>query len=81
MANQPTINNGIETIVDQKIAEIPIPMKVTITKVYDDNKHVDVKTSNEDTLEYLLAIGNNLAANHTGILLVVDNNEMIIITR
>lgn len=72
---------GIENLVDAKINQIPKPMKITIAKVYDDQNHVDAKTLNEEIIEYIPTISNNLAVNHKGILLFLENDEMIIITK
>ena len=72
-----TINDGIQTMINQTINQMPQPKKVLITKKYDDG-HVDIKTLNEDTLEYIAYIGNP-TVNKYGILLFLDNDELMVI--
>lgn len=78
--NQGTINEPIQIMIDQSINEIPRPQKITITAIYDDNKHVDAKSDNDETFEYIRAIGSNINENQIGVLLFLENNEMIILT-
>lgn len=69
-----TINKGIETIINHHIRQLPYPTKGTITKVYEDNKHIDVKTSN-GTLEYVETVGNTPIKGNVCILLFLDGNS------
>lgn len=71
----------IQIMINHTLAQQPKPMKVTITKVYDDNKHVDCKTLNDDTLEYIPIIANNPTVNNIGVLLFLEYDEMIIISK
>jgi hypothetical protein len=76
----PNINDGIQVMIDHTINQIPKPMKVYITKNHNDG-HVDVKTLNEDTIEYVPIIANNIAINNIGVLIFLENDEMIIISK
>lgn len=77
-----TINDEIDTMIIHRIQQIPYPIRCTITKVYDDNKHVDI-TSESGDLKYVETIGNNLAVNNTGILIFLNgsSDDYIIITK
>ena len=74
-----TINGQIQLMINHSINQIPQPQMVTITKVYDDNTHVDAKTDNEEPLNYISTIGTP-AEDNQGILLHLENDKMIIIT-
>jgi hypothetical protein len=67
-------------MIDHALNQQPKPMKVYITKNYNDG-HVDVKTLNEDTIEYVPIIANNISVGNIGILFFLDNDEMIIISK
>ena len=75
-----TLNEPIQHMINHSINEIPKPMKVTITEVYEDDLHVDAETENEDIFEYVLAIGSNIDVDNIGVLLFLDDDSMIIIT-
>ena len=81
MTNE-TLGDSIQNQIDNAIQTIPHPMKCTITKVYDDNKHVDIK-SDLGEIPYLECIANNPTVNNTGILIFLNgsNDEMIVITK
>ena len=70
----------IEIMVDEKINQIPKPQMITITKVYDDDVHVDAKTDNDEELTYIATIGTTPVKDQKGILLFLENDEIIIIT-
>lgn len=76
-----TINDAIDTQIDNKITQIPYPTRCKITKVYE-NQHVDIETDNGE-LTYVGCIGNNLAVGHTGILIFLDGStdDYLVITR
>ena len=76
-----TIADSIVTIVQQELNQQPKPQKVTITKVYTGNTHIDCKNNNGDTLTYIPVIANNPAVNNTGILVFLENNDKIVITK
>ena len=77
----PTINEGIEAIVESYINQQPKPQRVTITKVYTGNTHIDCKNSNGDSLTYIPVIANNPTVNNIGVLVFLDNNDKIVITK
>ena len=77
----PTINEGIEAIVESYINQQPKPQKVTITKVYTGNTHIDCKNNNGDLITYVPCIATNPAVNNTGILLFLEDNEKIVTTK
>ena len=84
MTSDPSLREVIEDIVDDKINQMPSPEKCEITKIHDDNTHVDVKLDRtEDELSYLLAIGDNLTVGHTGIIIYLNGgfDECIVITK
>jgi hypothetical protein len=67
-------------MIDHSLNQIPQPLLVTITKVYDDNNHVDCKTKNEEELTYIQTIGTPVTE-ATGLLMFLENDDMIIITK
>ena len=75
------INEPIQNMINHTINQIPKPQKIHITKVYPDNQHIDCKTLNNDTLEYIPIIANNPTTGNTGILLTLENDEKIVITK
>ena len=77
---KPKLLEQIDTTVLYHIDRIAYPIKGTITKVYSDNKHVDIQTK-KGTLTYAEAIGNPVKGN-TGVILFLENSndEYIIIT-
>jgi len=81
MSKNPTIDEAIQTQINHTLNQQPIPMKVYLTKVYAGNKYADVKTLNGDTLEHIPIIANNPSVNNIGILMFLENEEKIIITK
>jgi len=77
----PTINEGIQTMIDNTLSQQPIPMKVYLTKIYAGNKYCDCKTLNGDKITYIPMICNNPAVNNIGILMFLENEEKIVITK
>ena len=71
----------IEPIVNQIINQKPAPLRCTITKVYDDNFHVDA-TTNQGIIKYAETIGNPVVGN-IGIIIFLeqDFNDYLIITK
>ncbi len=57
-------------------------MKCTITKVYEDNKHVDINCDLGD-LEYVETISNNLTKGNIGVLIFLNgsSDEYIVLTK
>ena len=76
-----SLNDAIQTMIDNTLNQQPKPQRVTITKVYTGNTHIDCKNSNGDILTYIPVIANNPTVNNIGILLFLENNEKIIITK
>lgn len=76
------LDEQIEPIVNQIINQKPAPLRCTITKVYDDNFHVDA-TTNHGIFKYVETIGNNLKVGNIGIIIFLeqDFNDYIIITK
>ena len=81
MANE-TLGDTIQTQIENSIQTIPHPMKCTITKVYDDNKHVDIK-SDLGEIAYVECIATTPTVNNIGLLVFLNGNpdEMIVITK
>lgn len=73
------MHKEIQKIVDHSIQQIPQPILITITAVYEDDNHVDAKTKNDEELNYIPTIGTP-TTNSKGVLLFLENNDMIIIT-
>lgn len=68
----------VETIINQK----PALIKGYITKIYPDNSHVDIETTN-GVLKYAETISNNLGVGNLGVVLFLNNNfdEYVVITK
>ena len=75
-----TINDEIQSMIDHTINQQPKSQLITITKVYEDNNHIDCETTSEDTLEYVPTIASNLTIGKTGVLIILENDEYIVIT-
>ena len=80
MTDNSTLADEINLMITSKINETPTPIRCTITKVYNDNNHVDITTDNGD-LEYVETIGTTPTANKKGILIFLNNdpNDMMVI--
>ena len=76
-----TINDEIQTLVDNSINQIPSIEAVTITKIYEDNNHADCKLVSEDILTYIPTISNNLEVGNVGLLIPMKNGSFYIITK
>lgn len=76
-----TINDEIQIIIDNTLQQQPKPQKITITKIYTDNKHADAKTTKGEELTHIPIIANNPTVNNIGVLIYLENNETIIITK
>lgn len=77
-----TLGDTVENQILNAITQIPFPTRCTITKVYDDQKHVDIKTDFGD-LAYVEVIANNPTVDNIGILVFLNgsNQDYIVITR
>ena len=71
----------IDVMIQSAIGQLPRPQIVFITKVYSDDVHVDCKNKQGDVLEYIPTISHDLAVNNTGLLIVTEDDEFIIITK
>lgn len=76
-----SLDNPFLLIVRDELNKLPKPQKVIITKVYEDNQHIDCKTLNDEILTYVPVITNNLSVNNIGILIFLENDERIVITK
>lgn len=76
-----TINDEIQIIVDHTLQQQPKPEKIYITKIYEDQKHIDCKNTNGDIITYVPIIANNPSVNNIGILIFLENNEKMVITK
>ena len=75
-----TIGDEINIMIDAKINQLPFPEKCSIHRIYDDNKHIDVKL-NDEILSYLTYVGGTPVVNHTALLVYCngDFNNVIVI--
>lgn len=72
----------VQNQIDNAIQQMPSPLRCTITKVYEDNKHVDINTDMGE-MTYVECIANNPTVNNIGILIFLNgsNEEFIVITK
>ena len=75
-----TINDEIQTLVDNSTNQIPSIEVITITKIHEDNNHVDCKLVSEDVLTYIPTISNDLKVGNKGLLFPLKNGSFYIIT-
>ena len=80
MENKGTINDEIQKIINNTLQQQPTPTLCTITKVHDDNNHVDAETKDGETFVYVPTISQNPTIDNTGLLIPLENNNHIIIT-
>ena len=76
------LDKQIQPIVNQEINQLPFPIRCNITKVYEDDFHVDVNTEH-GVLKYAETIGNNLEVGNLGIVLFLGNSfeDYVILTK
>ena len=79
--DQRTINQEIQLMIDNSLNQQLTPQKVFISKVYSDNNHVDATTLNGDMLEYIPTISQSPTKDNIGVLIFLEHEEMIIITK
>lgn len=70
---EPTMNDAIQTQIDSTINSLPVPESVTLVKVYNDMKHGDIITDDEELLTYIPLIGGRTIGNN-GVLIYIKNN-------
>ena len=77
-----TLTEEIITIVNSVANNNPAPTQCTITRIYEDQNHVDIETT-DGTLTYIPTISNNLAVGNIGVLIYLDGDyeNQIIITK
>lgn len=82
MKNEKRLDTPIQLIVTQELNQLPFPLRCNITKVYEDNFHVDATTKN-GVIKYAETIGNNLAVGNLGVVLFLDNDfkDYVILTK
>ena len=81
MINNYDLSDEIDVMIQNAISQLPRPEIIFITKIYEDENHVDCKTKAEEKLEYIPTISNNLTVGNTGLLIVTKDDEFIIITK
>ena len=81
MAKRRTINDSIEDIIDTKISQIPAIELVTITKVYDNNTHVDCRLNTGDILECIPVMASNVKVDSKALLVPIKNDDFYVISR
>ena len=75
-----TINDEIVKIINNTLQQQPQPHIVTITRVYDDQNHIDAVTKDGDEYSYIPTISQNPTTDNKGLLIPLENNNHIIIT-
>ena len=80
--SEKTLTEEIITIIQSVSNNNPAPTLCTITKIYNDQNHVDIETEN-GSLTYIPTISNNLQVGNTGVLIYLDGEleNNIIITK
>lgn len=80
--SEKTLTEEIITIIQSEANNNPAPTLCTITKIYNDQNHVDIETET-GTLTYIPTISNNLQVGNTGVLIYLDGEleNNIIITK
>ena len=73
MAQNKTINQTIQTLIDQTIQTQPHPTPATITRVYGDG-HVDIDTKAYGKLSYIETITEHETGDKT--ILIFLNNDI-----
>ena len=72
-----TINDEIQKIINNTLNQQPTPQIVTITRVYDDNNHIDAVTKDGDEYSYVPTISQNPTIDNKGLLIPLENNIVI----
>lgn len=68
-----SMNDEIQIQIDDTLNKIPSPELITLIKVYDDNHHGDVQTSNDEIIEHVQIIGGRTTGK-TGVLIYIAND-------
>lgn len=79
---QSTLCEELQILNQNMIQQIPSPTRCQITKIYDDNNHVDILCADGE-LKYVETISNNLQIGNTGILIFLNGSydEYIVLTK
>ena len=73
-SKQLSIDGEIQKQIDHTLNQIPSPELVTLIKVYDeDNRFGDVRTVNDEIIEYVQLIGGRTTGK-TGVLFYLNND-------
>lgn len=68
-----SINDEIQKQINHTIQQQPSIELVTLIKVYEDNNYGDVRTVNDEIIEYVQLIGGRTTGK-TGVLLYLNND-------
>ena len=68
-----TLADEIITLIKSQSNNTPPPMRCNISKVYEDQNHVDVQTKNGE-LRYVDAIGSNIKLGDNAVILFFDED-------
>lgn len=69
-----SMNNEIQKQIDYTLNQVPSPELITLIKVYDDdNSFGDVRTVNDEIIEYVQLIGGRTTGK-TGVLFYLNND-------
>ena len=68
------ISEAIKGMINAEANNNPAPTLSTITKVYDDGKHINAELNNGETIEYVLTIGNPVK-NEEAIIIFLDGDS------
>lgn len=76
---EPTLTDAIITVCTNEITQQrPLPSKVTITAIHG-NGYIDITDNNGDLIKNIQYIGTP-TINNTGLLIIIENDEWIVIT-
>ena len=68
-----SLDGEIQKQIDHTLNQIPSPELITLIKVYDDNLYGDVRTVNDEIIEYVQLIGGRTTGK-TGVLIYIAND-------
>jgi hypothetical protein len=78
MAEENQLMESLLGVIHNESNNNPAPKKCTITKVYDDNAHIDVDLFDDNKLTYIKSIGRP-SGEEDAILVFLENNEQVVI--
>ena len=68
-----SLDGEIQKQIDHTLAQMPSPELVTLIKVYDDTLYGDVRTVNDEIIEYVQLIGGRTSGK-SGVLFYLNND-------